>query len=163
MTSARPWYWPEEGQPHRTEPFTWIVRGEIAASWWPDPSVLETYRREGIKAIVNCSEFDNRADVAAEFAYYHFRVDDFGTPTEDQVRRFIDVTLEHRSNNEPVVVHCVAGCGRTAQFIVAWGACHGYITRTTDPVQWIREKRSCSLETREQMSHARKLARLFWG
>lgn len=157
----RPWYWPVEGQPHRTEPFTWIVPNEIAASWWPDPPVIEIYRNQGIKAIVNCSEFDNRQDVSDEFAYYHIQVEDFGIPTKDQVRYFIDKADKHHSAGEPVVVHCVAGCGRTAQFIVAWAAHRGLIAKAVDPVDWIREKRHCSLETEQQKVQARRFARLF--
>ena len=41
----RPHYWPENGQPDRTEPFTWIVEDVIAASWWPDPDVFEIYEQ----------------------------------------------------------------------------------------------------------------------
>ena len=49
--SIRPWYWPAKGQPERTEPFTWIVEGVIAASWWPDPSVFDIYDQQNIRAV----------------------------------------------------------------------------------------------------------------
>jgi len=62
----RPWYWPERGQPERTEPFTWIVEGVIAASWWPDPYVFDIYDEQNIRAVVNCCEFDNRHDVPSQ-------------------------------------------------------------------------------------------------
>jgi hypothetical protein len=52
----RPWYWPKQGQPERTEPFTWIVEGVIAASWWLDPEVFELFGEKGIKAVVNSYE-----------------------------------------------------------------------------------------------------------
>ncbi len=155
---VRPWYWPREGQPHRTEPFTWIVRDKMAASWWPDPPVFKRYEKEGIKVVINCSEFNNRKDVPNRFKYYHINIPDYGVPTDAQINNFLDITKKHIQNKEPIVVHCVAGCGRTGQMIVAWGAYNGLIPKGLDPVQWIRTYRKCSLETKEQMSLARKIA-----
>ncbi len=157
----RPWYWPEKGQPERTEPFTWIVEGVIAASWWPDPYVFDIYEEEKIRAIVNCCEFDNRRDVPDQFAYYHINVPDYGVPTEAQIAHFLEVMDRHHQAKEAVVVHCVAGCGRTGQFIIAWCAKAGFIPASTNPVQWIRARRKCCLETGEQIQCAERLTRKF--
>jgi hypothetical protein len=118
----RPWYWPERGQPERTEPFTWIVEGVIAASWWPDPYVFDIYDEQNIRAVVNCCEFDNRRDVPSQFTYHHINVPDYGVPTDAQIEQFMTLMDKHHAAREAVVVHCVAGCGRTGQFIVAWCA-----------------------------------------
>ena len=147
--------------PERTQPFTWIVKGKIAASWWPDPSVFENYKKEGISVIINCSEFDNRKDIPTIFNYYHISVPDYGLPTESQIETFLTICDKHVLNHESIVVHCVAGCGRTGQFLVAWGAKNGYIPKSMDPVKWIRKKRPCSLETKEQMNFARKMAKKY--
>ncbi|MFX0027590.1 MAG: dual specificity protein phosphatase family protein [Candidatus Hermodarchaeota archaeon] len=158
---VRPWYWPKEGQPHRTEPFTWIIKEKMAVSWWPDPYVIEIYRKEGIDAIINCSEFDNRADVPKEFKYYHIEIPDYGTPTEVQLRNFFEITSEFSSKNHPIVIHCVAGCGRSGIMTVAWASYNGYIPNGIDPVKWIRKLRPCCLETKEQMQLARNIARKY--
>ena len=97
---VRPWYWPKEGQPHRTEEFTWIVKNMFAASWWPDPPVFLRYEKEGIKVIINCSEFDNRKDIPKNFSYYHINVPDYGLPSDDQVKRFIEITDIHGKKQE---------------------------------------------------------------
>ncbi len=158
---VRPWYWPKEGQPHRTEAFTWILKGKMAASWWPDPSVIEIYRKKDIKIIINCSEFDNRQDIPKEFKYFHINIPDFGTPTEAQIERFFKITSESSINNDPIVVHCVAGCGRSGLMIVAWAAYNGHIPKGIDPVKWIRKLRSCCLETKKQMELARKISKKY--
>ncbi len=147
--------------PKRTQPFTWIVKEKMAASWWPDPSVFERYKKEGISVIINCSEFDNRNDIPNIFNYYHINVPDYGLPTESQIETFLTICDKHGLNNESIVVHCVAGCGRTGQFLVAWGAKNGYIPKSMDPVKWIRKYRPCSLETKEQMNFARKMAKKY--
>jgi len=144
--------------PERTEPFTWIVKNKMAASWWPDPPVFKRYRNEGIKVVINATEFDNRKDVPKDFTYYHIDIPDYGLPTDSQIKRFLEITEKHGSQNEPIVVHCVAGCGRTGQLIVIWAAYNGVIPKNMDPVKWIRKLRKCCLETKEQMDLARKMA-----
>lgn len=159
--AIRPWYWPEKGQPERTEPFTWIVEDVIAASWWPDPYVFDIYGEKGIRAVVNCCEFDNRQDVPRQFSYYHINVPDYGVPTDAQIERFIEIMDQHNRVGEPVVIHCVAGCGRTGQFIIAWCASAGFIPKGTNPVDWIRARRKCCLETKEQIKCARRFTDKF--
>ena len=158
---VRPWYWPKNGMPERAVPFTWILKGKMAISWWPDPYVVDIYRKEGIKVIINCSEFDNREDIPKEFKHYHINIPDYGTPTESQLTKFFEITGENGSINNPIVVHCVAGCGRSGIMVVAWAAYNGFIPNGIDPVKWIRKLRSCCLETKEQMELARKIARKY--
>ena len=98
--AIRPWYWPEKGQPERTEPFTWIVEGVIAASWWPDPSVFDIYDEQNIRAVVNCCEFDNRQDVPSQFAYHHINVPDYGVPTDAQIERFVSLRFRRCPRRE---------------------------------------------------------------
>ena len=154
---VRPWYWPAKGQPERTEPFTWIIDDVIAASWWPDPYVFDIYDEQNVKAVVNCCEFDNRKDVPPQFDYYHIHVPDFGVPTEAQIDRFIQIMDKHHKAKQSVVIHCVAGCGRTGQFIVAWCSKAGLIPKGKNPVEWIRSKRRCCLETGAQEQCAKRL------
>lgn len=157
----RPWYWPERGQPERTTPFTWIVEDVIAASWWPDPYVIDIFDEKRIKAIVNVCEFDNHRDIPPHFDYHFYHVPDYGVPKDDQIASFIEIMDRHHAAKEPAVVHCVAGCGRTGQFLIAWCAHAGFIPKGKDPVQWIREKRKCCLETGEQEACARRLMKKF--
>lgn len=154
--AIRPWYWPENGQPERTEAFTWIVEGVIAASWWPDPGVFERFDAEGIRAVVNVCEFDNRRDVPKHLDYHFIHVPDYGVPSEEQIEHFNDLMDRHHLAREPVVIHCVAGCGRTGQFIIAWCAKAGFIPPESDPVDWIRARRKCCLETEAQITCARR-------
>ena len=146
---------------NNSEPFTWIIKNKMAASWWPDASEIEIYKREGIKVIINCSEFDNRKELSKDFEYFHINIPDFGTPTETQLEKFLEITSKYGANGDPIVVHCVAGCGRTGIMIVVWAVYNGYIPKGVDPVKWIRKLRPCCLETKEQMDLARKIARKY--
>ena len=159
----RPWYWPKQGQPERTEPFTWIVDGVIAASWWPDPEVFELFKEKGIKSVVNVCEFDNRQDVPKQFAYHFIHVPDYGVPTDEQIERFIKLMDRYHAAKEPAVIHCVAGCGRTGQFIIARYAKAGFIPKGSNPVEWIRARRNCCLETGAQIQCAKRLTKKYLG
>ncbi|MFX0031946.1 MAG: protein-tyrosine phosphatase family protein [Candidatus Hodarchaeota archaeon] len=159
MDKVWPWYWPKKGMPEKTEPFNWIIKGKLAASWWPDDTLFKKYQEENITVIINCSEFDNQNNVPYGFKYYHINVPDYGIPSTTQIEQFIQITNNYK--NEAIVVHCVAGCGRTAQFIVVWAAYNGYIPKSMDPVKWIRKIRPCSLETKDQMEYARNLNRKY--
>lgn len=161
MNRIWPSYWPKQGMPEKTEPFNWIVKGKVAASWWPDSKLFERFKKEGISVIINCSEFDNRIDIPKNFIYHHFNVPDFGVPSMEQIEKFLTTTESYLRDCMPIVIHCVAGCGRTAQFIIAWAAYYNYIPENVDPIDWIRSRRSCSLETREQMKFARMIAEKF--
>jgi hypothetical protein len=77
--------------------------------------------------------------------------------SDAQIEQFVSLMDKHHAAREAVVVHCVAGCGRTGQFIVAWCAKAGFIPEGTDPVQWIRARRKCCLETSEQTNCAKRL------
>ena len=135
------------------------MKKKLAAGWWPEDREIEIYKKEGIKVVINCSEFDNRQCLSKDFKYYHIDVPDYGIPTDKQIEKFLTICDKHGRNNEPIVVHCVAGCGRTGQLIVAWAAHNGVIPNGMDPVKWIREKRSCCLETEEQAKFARSIAK----
>jgi protein-tyrosine phosphatase len=100
-------------------------------------------------------------DVPSQFSYHHINVPDFGVPSERQIETFLDIMHEHDSKGEPVVIHCVAGCGRTGQFIVAWCAKAGYISKSDDPVEWIIARRRCCLETADQRRFAEHLVRKY--
>ncbi len=133
----------------------------MAVSWWPESREIEIYKKEGIKTVINCSEFDNRQEISKHFKYYHINIPDYGTPTDAQVERFLNITKEHLVKNEPIVVHCVAGCGRTGIMIVLWAAYNEIIPDGIDPIKWIRKLRPCSLETKEQVNLARNLAQKY--
>jgi protein-tyrosine phosphatase len=158
---VHPWYWPKNGIPERAVPFTWIIKNKMAASWWPDASLFEKYKKEGIRVIINCSEFDNRKDIPKEFEFFHINIPDYGIPTESQLKNFFEITSRFGTKKNPIVVHCVAGCGRTGILVVAWAAFNGYIPDGLDPVKWIRKLRPCCLETKEQQELARKLANIY--
>ncbi len=146
-----PHYW--RGRHHFPdhEPFEWIVEDLLGVSCWPDDDhFTDEFPENKIKVIINLCEFDYPEGVPDGYTYYHIPVPDYGVPTEDQIHRFLEITDLHQKKEEPVVVHCVAGCGRTGQMVAIWAAYNGWMDTHSDPIKWIRERRKCSCETCEQ-------------
>jgi protein-tyrosine phosphatase len=157
---VRPSYWPENGRPEYSNMFDWIERGQLAMSWWPDPPVIERYQLEGIRVIINASEFDNRENIRKRFFYYHFPVPDYGLVTEEQIRKFLEVAKLHFDFKDPMVIHCVSGCGRSGQFALAWVLYFNKVPEHENPISWIRTKRQCILESTEQEKNGEKIIQL---
>ncbi len=130
--------------------FSWIVKGVIAASSFPTKQSFTHFKQEGIKIVINCTEFDNSSNVPPEFQSYHFPIQDFGLVSHKNLQRFLDTTDIFYKQRLPIVVHCLAGCGRTGQMIIAFCANHNLIPNSIEPVAWLRCLRPCCLETPEQ-------------
>jgi protein-tyrosine phosphatase len=122
----------------------------LGVSCWPDDHFEKEYPQNKIKVVINVCEFDYPEGVPKGFIYYHFPVPDYGLPTQKQIVKFLEVTRKHILNKEAIVVHCVAGCGRTGQMIAIWAASTGRIPKGEDPIRWIRKHRACSCETPRQ-------------
>jgi protein-tyrosine phosphatase len=73
----------------------------------------------------------------------------------------VDLIDKPHAAKETEVVHCVADSGRAGQFIAAQCAKADFIAASSDPVQWIRSRRKCCLETSEQTLCAKRWMKNF--
>ena len=82
----------------------------------------------GVRAIVCLLDFPSLAQIysGAGFAVHMMPVTDGGSPTHEQFTDFVHFVEHQRSVGQPVVVHCVAGRGRTGTVIAGYLIAHGY-------------------------------------
>jgi atypical dual specificity phosphatase len=79
-------------------------------------------------------------------------------PSDDLVTRVITVVHDALKENRPVLVHCLAGCGRTGT-ILALIDIYLYGERDGDTaIANVREHRPCAIETKEQEEVIRRHA-----
>lgn len=108
--------------------FYWVIDGQLAGASRPGAhgssiaSDLALLRGRGIQSVLTLTETPVLAhDLAvAGLDSLHVPVDDFHAPTTQQMLRalaFIDASL---AESMPVVVHCLAGQGRTGTILAAW-------------------------------------------
>lgn len=109
--------------------FGWMVDGVLAGSARPgdgDPieAHLEFFLAQGIRAIVSMTEtpIDAEAVRGAGFEYLHLPLRDGTGPSVEEAARFVGFV---DSIGAPVLVHCLAGLGRTstmgAAYLIARG------------------------------------------
>jgi len=89
---------------------------------------LQSLYRAGVRAIVCLLDFPNLAQIysSAGFAVHIMPVRDGASPTREQFTDFVHFVEHQRSVGQPVVVHCVAGRGRTGTVIAGYLIAHGY-------------------------------------
>jgi len=143
--------------------FSWLIEGKVAGSARPENETqLEWLRNEGLRAIV-CLNMER--PLSGEqvknhgFEYAFIPVRDFSAPTIEDISKFVnfvDIMLEQ---NNPVVVCCGAGIGRTGTMLAAYlvSRCHS----PEKALEKVREKRGIGVESYVQREAIFRYASFF--
>lgn len=98
--------------------FNWILPSRLAGSGLPGllndlESDLRWLRSAGIRHVVSLTENPLAVKPQSGLDFHHFPIVDMGIPTPRDTRRLCDFILRAIDRDEPVLVHCKAGLGRT--------------------------------------------------
>jgi len=142
------------------ESFSWVAPDVLAAMAWPQNvrRTLEFLKDADIGVIVSLTETPLNSALVEEFGfeYHHLPVRDFTAPSQAQVRRFIAIVKAARRAGKKVVVHCMAGRGRTGTMAACYLVSLG--RDADEALREIRALRPGSVETREQEQVVRRFA-----
>jgi protein tyrosine phosphatase (PTP) superfamily phosphohydrolase (DUF442 family) len=185
MSSA---FSPEFG-PKEVKPSTVAGSGTALPIWWAIPGVLagasmpllHQERREhltsapdaysddlqflyraGVRAIVCLLDFPSLAQIysGAGFAVHVMPVTEGGSPTHEQFAAFVRFVDHQRSVGHPVVVHCVAGRGRTGTVIAGYHIAQGCTLDAA--LAHVRSLQPLAVETPQQLNFLRKIFSNDW-
>ena len=140
-----------------------MIPGKLAASGMPGSRFGGFFNRPGslaedlefaagqkIGALVSLTETALReVEIhAAGLQYLHLPVADMAAPAVEDCRRFVDFVRERNEEGIAVLVHCVAGRGRTGTMLACYFAGQG--CSPLKALERVRRLRPGSVETEAQ-------------
>ena len=127
--------------------FSWLIDGKLAGSAIPtSKDEIKWIQEEGVKSIVTVREEALEFLLPAEMKYLHVHSDDMGVPEFDDLTNAVDFIHQRITNNEPVMVHCLAGMGRTGTILACYLIKYQKLS-ADDSIQKVRENRPGSIQS----------------
>ena len=130
--------------------FSWIIEKKLAGSAIPtSKEEIDWVKQEGVKSIVTIREEPLDDDWIDDINYLHTNSNDMGVPEFDDLVKSVDFIHQRITNSEPVMVHCLAGLGRTGTLLACYLIKYEK-TSADDAVERIRKQRPGSIQSFSQ-------------
>ncbi len=132
------------GKPDR---FSWVIENKLAGSAIPTSiDEVKWVIDQGVKSIVTVREEPLDDTWTKDVNYLHVHSNDMGVPEFDDLTHAIDFIHSRITNNEPVMVHCLAGLGRTGTLLACYLIKYQKMP-ADEAIQKIREERPGSIQS----------------
>jgi len=131
--------------------FSWVEEPLLAACAWPNgPEELGWVRSQGIQIVISLTEDSLPRDWVdgAGLMSVHIPVPDMDSPTEEQIEKGVSVIEKGIASKMGVLVHCMAGRGRTGTLLASYLVKKGMSAR--EAIRHIRQLRPGSVEVADQ-------------
>ena len=130
--------------------FSWIIEKKLAGSAIPtSKEEIDWVKQEGVKSIVTIREEPLEEEWIKDINYLHIHSNDMGVPEFEDLINSVDFIHERLVNNEPVMVHCLAGLGRTGTILACYLIKYEKML-ADDAITKIRKQRSGSIQSYSQ-------------
>ena len=135
------------GKPDR---FSWVIENKLAGSALPQSiGAVQWPTEQGIKSIVTIREEPLADNWIKDMNYLHVMSNDMSVPEFDDLTHAVDFIHRRITNNEPVLVHCLAGIGRTGTILACYLVKYQKMSGD-EAMQKIREERPGSIQSYPQ-------------
>ena len=130
--------------------FSWLIDGKLAGSAIPtSKEEIEWAKEEGVKSVVTIREEPLDNEWVKDLNYLHVMSDDMGIPEFSDLVNSIDFIHQRITDNEPVMVHCLAGLGRTGTILACYLIKYKDMT-ANDAIEKVRQERHGSIQSFSQ-------------
>ncbi len=103
----------------------------------------------GVKSIVTMTETALPESWVKDTKYLHVPTEDLNAPDIDQIEEAVDFIHERINNNEPVMVHCAAGIGRTGTILACYLIKYQKYS-AKEAIEKVRKERPGSIQSEQQ-------------
>ena len=130
--------------------FSWIIEEKLAGSAIPtSKEEIDWVKQEGVKSIVTIREEPLEDEWIKDVNYLHVHSNDMGIPEFSDLVDSVDFIHQRITNDEPVMVHCLAGLGRTGTILACYLIKYEKML-ADDAITKIRKQRSGSIQSYSQ-------------
>jgi len=130
--------------------FSWLINDKLAGSGMPTSSAeLEWIIKTGVKSVVTMTEEPLPASWIKNIKYLHVPTEDLSSPDMEKIDNTVDYIHERIKNNEPTMVHCAAGIGRTGTILACYLVKYHDLS-TKDAIDKVRKERPGSIQSESQ-------------
>jgi len=130
--------------------FSWIIEKKLAGSAIPTSiDEVQWLIEQGVKSIVTIREEPLADNWINDMNYLHVMSNDMGVPEFNDLIHAVDFIHRRITNNEPVLVHCLAGLGRTGTILSCYLVKYQN-TSAEEAIRKIREERPGSIQSYPQ-------------
>ena len=134
----------------RPDNFSWLIEDKLAGSAIPtSKKEIEWMQEEGIKSIVTIREEPLEDEWMKDVNYLHVHSNDMGIPEFSDLVNSVDFIHQRITNDEPVMVHCLAGLGRTGTILACYLIKYEDMT-ADDAIEKVRRERHGSIQSFSQ-------------
>ena len=130
--------------------FSWLLENKLAGSALPTSiDEVQWAIDQGVKSIITVREEPLDDTWVKNVNYLHVLSNDMGVPEFNDLVYAVDFIHRRVTNNEPVLVHCLAGLGRTGTLLACYLVKYQKMP-TDDAIQKVREERPGSIQSYPQ-------------
>ena len=134
----------------RPDNFSWLIKNKLAGSAIPTSiKEIDWVIEQGVKSIVTIREEPLDDDWIKNVNYLHVMSNDMGVPEFDDLTNTVDFIHQRLNDKEPVMVHCLAGLGRTGTILASYLVKYENMS-ADEAIEKVREIRPGSIQSYPQ-------------
>ena len=110
---------------------------------------LEWVRKQGVKSIITMTENPLPESWIKDINYLHVPTEDLSAPDMDKIDQTVDFIQERIKNDEPIMIHCAAGIGRTGTMLACYLIKYHNLS-AKNAIEKVRKERPGSIQSESQ-------------